>query len=154
MKIGHFRKKARDEYSNKKETETESDRISGISKKIAYPITWKIYLTHAFPGISKYLPYLNLETRSKSGYKWFLMKIRATSLPPDSLLDHLITDDLHIYHHINSTTQTTDLPHNQKSYFFTRQIKTPKRNNAPLSGRIEKKIPLFTCKRKYRNAVR
>ena len=39
MKIGHFRKKARDEDSNKKETETESDRISGISKKIAYAIT-------------------------------------------------------------------------------------------------------------------
>ena len=39
MKIGHFRKKTRDENSNKKEKETESARILDISKKNAYAIT-------------------------------------------------------------------------------------------------------------------
>ena len=58
MKIGHFKKRARDENSNKKQRESESVRILGISKKFAYAITWKIYLSHAFPGISEYPPYV------------------------------------------------------------------------------------------------
>ena len=52
MKIGHFKKRARDENSNKKERETGSVRILGISKKYAVAITRKIYLSHAFQGIS------------------------------------------------------------------------------------------------------
>ena len=39
MKIGHFRKKALDKNSNKEERETESVRISGMSKTNAYAIT-------------------------------------------------------------------------------------------------------------------
>ena len=44
MKIGHFKKRARDENSNEKEREIESLRILGISKKFAsLTLKWKIY---------------------------------------------------------------------------------------------------------------
>ena len=52
-----FQNLTRDEISNKKERETESVRFLGISKFYAYEIMRKIHLSHAFWGISNYLPY-------------------------------------------------------------------------------------------------
>ena len=51
-KVGHFGKKARDQFLNEKRTENEYVRFWGISGKIAYALTCKIPPSKAFWGIS------------------------------------------------------------------------------------------------------
>ena len=47
-KVGHFEKKARDQFQNEKRTENEYVQFWGILKTNAYAITWTIHPPHTF----------------------------------------------------------------------------------------------------------